>query len=300
MFQGAALLFAVALTTSGAQAGGEDDPVQNFVGEWSRPGDTKTFRIEKNHTTFDSYLGEGDIQWINADRYVVNYPERRLACHYKIKLYSATELSMATVERTDPMECNLGVLRRAASAAPSQPKPLTRPEDIETAAAQAWSVVQNTTSEAVLEEYMRRYPETAYAGFAKARINELRQNKAMRPEKASEEESSFWMHNGSLVLMIGNGASRRVVYQRPRPGMVKEGVMQGTLLFIGTVAGTAYSGTAYIFSGRCEASYPYRVDGGMSADGRQLSLHGKAPANIDSDCEVTSYRDDYLIFTRSN
>ncbi len=45
-------------------------------------------------------------------------------------------------------------------------------------AAQAWIAVQGTSSEAVLEEYIRRFPDSVYAGFAKARLEELKQSKA--------------------------------------------------------------------------------------------------------------------------
>ncbi|MFZ1108815.1 MAG: caspase family protein [Rhodomicrobium sp.] len=48
-----------------------------------------------------------------------------------------------------------------------QPKP--PPDD----AGLAWAAVQNTSSAAVLEEYIRRFPESVYAGFAKARLQEL-------------------------------------------------------------------------------------------------------------------------------
>ncbi len=53
-------------------------------------------------------------------------------------------------------------------AAPAGPLP---------ADAQAWSLVQNSGSEAVLEEYIRRFPDSVYAGFAKARLEELKANK---------------------------------------------------------------------------------------------------------------------------
>ncbi len=49
-------------------------------------------------------------------------------------------------------------------------------------AAQAWIAVQGTTSEAVLEEYIRRFPNSVYAGFAKARLGELK----------SKSEASWW------------------------------------------------------------------------------------------------------------
>ncbi|MGO9486798.1 MAG: caspase family protein, partial [Rhodomicrobium sp.] len=44
--------------------------------------------------------------------------------------------------------------------------------------AQAWSLVQNSQSEAVLEEFARRFPNSVYADFAKARLEELKANKA--------------------------------------------------------------------------------------------------------------------------
>ena len=43
--------------------------------------------------------------------------------------------------------------------------------------AQVWVAVQNTTSEAVLEEFIRRFPDSVYAAFARARLDELRKVK---------------------------------------------------------------------------------------------------------------------------
>ena len=54
--------------------------------------------------------------------------------------------------------------------------------------AQAWSLVQNSRSEAVLEEYARRFPDSVYAGFAKARVEELRRGKS---------GASWWPWGGS-------------------------------------------------------------------------------------------------------
>ena len=57
-------------------------------------------------------------------------------------------------------------------------------------AAQAWSVVQSTTSESVLEEFIRRFPESVYAGFAKARLEELRNSKSASKELANPVDPS--------------------------------------------------------------------------------------------------------------
>ncbi len=80
----------------------------------------------------------------------------------------------ATSEKQVPWDNNALRARfyfNPAAAAPAQSQaPLS-------ADAQAWSLVQATTSEAVLEEFVRRFPDSVYAGFAKARLDELKQSK---------------------------------------------------------------------------------------------------------------------------
>jgi hypothetical protein len=55
-------------------------------------------------------------------------------------------------------------------------------------AAQAWSAVKDTTSQAVLEDFIRRYDDTIYATLAKARLDELKRShvatSAARPPPA--------------------------------------------------------------------------------------------------------------------
>jgi uncharacterized caspase-like protein len=46
---------------------------------------------------------------------------------------------------------------------------------------QAWIAAQSTTSQALLEEFVRRFSESTYAGFAKARLDELK-NERLAPE----------------------------------------------------------------------------------------------------------------------
>ncbi len=86
----------------------------------------------------------------------------------------------------------LAVWLHPAAPAPTQPQaPLS-------ADAQAWSVVQNTTSDAVLEEFIRRFPDSVYTGFANARLEELRRDKSaswwrwgsgQRPESEKPKET---------------------------------------------------------------------------------------------------------------
>jgi WD40 repeat protein len=56
---------------------------------------------------------------------------------------------------------------QAQTSTPKSQPPLSE-------AAEAWRTVEHSDSEAVLEEFTRRFPDSVYAGFAKARLQELR------------------------------------------------------------------------------------------------------------------------------
>jgi formylglycine-generating enzyme required for sulfatase activity len=59
--------------------------------------------------------------------------------------------------------------------------------------AQAWSVVQNSESPAVLEEFGRRFPDSPNAGFAKARVEELGRGKStasLNPSAGSAQQQA--------------------------------------------------------------------------------------------------------------
>ena len=58
--------------------------------------------------------------------------------------------------------------------------------------AQAWIAVQSTTSEPVLEEFIRRFPDSPYAGFAKDRLDESKKRRAaeLRPENSTAKDAS--------------------------------------------------------------------------------------------------------------
>ncbi len=53
-------------------------------------------------------------------------------------------------------------------------------------AAQAWAIIQNTNSQAVLEDFIERFGSTVYGGFARARLAELRREGAPRDTNRSE------------------------------------------------------------------------------------------------------------------
>jgi formylglycine-generating enzyme required for sulfatase activity len=67
--------------------------------------------------------------------------------------------------------------------------------------AQAWSVVQNSASTAVLAEFIRRFPASVYAGFAKARLEELKRGQvAMNvPELPLTQPEAAACDDGLLV-----------------------------------------------------------------------------------------------------
>jgi uncharacterized caspase-like protein len=50
-------------------------------------------------------------------------------------------------------------------------------------AAQAWAAAKNTTSVAVLEDFIRRYKDTFYAGLAQARLEDLKKQQASETER---------------------------------------------------------------------------------------------------------------------
>ena len=97
------------------------------------------------------------------------------------------------------------------------PPPVAAPQTQLSADAQAWSVVQGAASEAVLEEFIRRFPDSVYAGFAKARLEELRAGAAKQaPEKSKNPQTAAvtspksvqncrWL--GGSWYSSGNGAT---------------------------------------------------------------------------------------------
>jgi hypothetical protein len=111
------------------------------------------------------------------------------------------EVLAATAERQVPWENH--ALRAKfyfspAAPAPAQPQAPLSPDAL------AWSVVQNTTSEAVLEEFIRRFPDSVYAGFAKARVHEMRHKQmaiAAPPKPAQAQPAEEACADGLLVAV---------------------------------------------------------------------------------------------------
>jgi|SRR5581483_1800092 len=105
---------------------------------------------------------------------------------------------------------------------------------------------------------------------------------------------SIWMHNGSVVRLSAQSSDRTFTYVTPKSGLP---VPPGTVLFHGTKIGNLYSGTTRLFSSRCGA-IDYAVSGSVSVDGLSITLTGKRPQR-GSDCDITGYVPETLIFTLS-
>jgi hypothetical protein len=108
-------------------------------------------------------------------------------------------------------------------------------------------------------------------------------------------KTTYWDHNGSIVYLIADGASRQFYYHEPRPGMLQAGARPGALLFKGRSIEGSYVGTAYIFSRNCGPT-AYRVSGPILDDYRTVVLQGQAP-RMDAECRVQGYFTDTLRFT---
>ncbi|MGO9485506.1 MAG: caspase family protein, partial [Rhodomicrobium sp.] len=116
-------------------------------------------------------------------------------------------------------------------AAPAGPLP---------ADAQAWSLVQNSGSEAVLEEYIRRFPDSVYAGFAKARLEELKANKptswwpwsAGKPAEAGKPQDAQAPAAPAEPALAPKDTQVAVVAPLPAPAVPAEPACDGLLVAV--------------------------------------------------------------------
>ena len=99
---------------------------------------------------------------------------------------------------------------------------------------------------------------------------------AQAQNQTESPERTLWDHNGSVMYLTADGASREFYYQKPRPGMLDAGVRPGSLLFRGHVDGRQYLGTAYIFNPHC-GPIPFEVKGESLDDDERIVLTGPAP-----------------------
>lgn len=115
-------------------------------------------------------------------------------------------------------------------------------------------------------------------------------------QQSTPAYGSFWDHNGSRMGLVADGSRRQFYYATPRAALVERGVQAGTLLFEGARRGNMYIGEARIFARPPCGEFTYAVEGPVSSDQRSVTMFGRAP-RVNERCQVTSYRDDTLVFT---
>jgi hypothetical protein len=104
---------------------------------------------------------------------------------------------------------------------------------------------------------------------------------------------SIWLHNGSKIRWVSNGASRRAYYVEPRAGLDKLGIYPGQLLFEGYRRGNIVAGRAYTFKPGCPP-LSFSVSANLLSE-TAIDLRGLAPRR-DVGCEVTSFAETDLQF----
>jgi hypothetical protein len=108
---------------------------------------------------------------------------------------------------------------------------------------------------------------------------------------------TVWDHNGSVVYLVANGASREFYYQKPRPGMLDVGARPGSLLFRGQINSGQYLGTAYIFNAHC-GPIPFEVKGSSLEGDERIVLTGQAP-QVGRNCRTHGSYTSTLEFRRA-
>lgn len=107
---------------------------------------------------------------------------------------------------------------------------------------------------------------------------------------------SCWDHNGSLMRLNANGNQRYFVYEMPREGMRREGVLPGQLLFNGEKTGSWYRGFSRVFSRQCPgAPLEYFVEGPVLQNPLRIEVSGGRP--VHKNCQPTGeFTRDWLVF----
>jgi uncharacterized caspase-like protein len=153
-----------------------------------------------------------------------------------------------------------GTQTAASAPAPASAPPTAVAPTASDEAARAWSVTQNTTSVAVLEDFIRQFGRTAYGSMARARLTELKKNQVsvVAPRQLPQQPSSAALVNGSYDVdssgypsaftITGNGStfsgsSRWTCCPGPRTDPIIQGQVQnGKISFIRDCTGQGYPG----------------------------------------------------------
>jgi uncharacterized caspase-like protein len=155
------------------------------------------------------------------------------------------------------------------AAAP--PPPVAAPT-VADEAARAWSVTQNTTSIAVMEDFIRQFGGTAYGSMARARLQEMKKSQlaATTPRQVERDKSGIvsgaydvdangYASTFTITVTGSNfsGSSKWACCPGPRTDPIVQGVVQnGKISFIRDCTGQGWPG-------ECKQSY----SGSLMQDG---------------------------------
>jgi uncharacterized caspase-like protein len=163
---------------------------------------------------------------------------------------------------SSPIAGNFYFAGQAAGGATAAPPPVAaQPTAVSTApdeAARAWSVTQNTTSIAVMEDFIRQFGKTVYGSLARARLQEMKksQSAAVTPREVQRDKSPLASgkydvdSNGYAstftITVTGStfsGSSQWTCCPGPRTDPIVQGsVANGKISFIRDCTGQGYPG----------------------------------------------------------
>ena len=152
---------------------------------------------------------------------------------------------------------------QAAVAPVVAPPPIAVAPTVADEAARAWSVTQNTTSIAVMEDFIRQFGSTAYGSMARARLQEMKKSQsavvipnAVTPRQVERNHSSLVSGQYDVVAsgfastftitVTGStfsGSSKWTCCPGPRTDPIFQGVIQdGKISFFRDCTGQGYGG----------------------------------------------------------
>jgi hypothetical protein len=165
---------------------------------------------------------------------------------------------------SSPIAGNFYFAGQAAGAPVIAPPPIVAAPSVVDEAARAWSVTQNTTSIAVMEDFIRQFGGTAYGSMARARLAEMKKSQLAATTARQVERDKNPIVSGTYdvdangyastfaITVIGStfsGSSKWACCPGPRTDPIVQGVVQnGKISFIRDCTGQGYAG-------ECRQSY---------------------------------------------
>ncbi|MEM6495946.1 MAG: M23 family metallopeptidase [Pseudomonadota bacterium] len=107
------------------------------------------------------------------------------------------------------------------------------------------------------------------------------------PSISTEWEARFtslWCHNGSVVGLVKEGESRKLVYVKPQPA-IADAASRNPVLVEASQSGTAWRGHAIHYSLACE-DRRFAINGQLSETSGSLVLTGLRDSFQNSDCDT--------------